>query len=412
MDRVILHCDMNGFFASVELLDHPELRNRPMAVCGNPKNRHGIIVAKNELAKKFGIKTGDVLWEARNKCPGLVGVPPDFPRYLELSQQVQDIYSLYTDQVEPYGIDECWLDVTGSLYLFGDGPAIADQLRQEIRQKLDLTISAGVSFNKIFAKLGSDYKKPNATTVISRNNFQDLLWPLPAEDLLFVGRATKKKLAQYGIFTIGHIARAQPLLLEKLLGVQGRKLWCYAQGLDTSPVLRRDEMPAAMSVGQGITCTQDLTSKSQARDILMYLAQKISRRLREAGQLAQGLTVFWRDPLLLGQSRQVLLPQASRCAPVLVEAAMDLLEIHGPVPFCLRSLSLQAGKLILESRPSQLALWSQQEHLDKIERLEALSDQLQQRYGKPLLERGSQMLDLPVPKIYQGDFAVLPGARV
>lgn len=412
MERVILHCDLNNFYASVACAARPELKHKPLVVCGDPQQRHGIVLAKNELAKQFGIKTGDVLWEARNKCPGLVGVPPDFPRYLELSRQVQALYNLYTDQVEPYGIDECWLDVTGSVHLFGDGPTIADRLRLEVRQKLDLTISVGVSYNKIFAKLGSDYKKPDATTVVSRSNFQDLLWPLPTEDLLFVGRATKKKLAQYGIFTIGHIARSQPLLLEKLLGIQGRKLWCYAQGLDTAPVLRQDEMPPAMSVGQGITCTQDLTHRSQARDILMFLAQKISRRLRDAGQLAQGLTVFWRDPLLQGQSRQTLLPQASRCAPVLVEAAMALLETHGPVPFHLRSLSLQASKLILESRPCQLSWWSSQERLEKTERLEALSDQLQQRYGKPLLERGSQLLDLPVPKIYQGDFAVLPGARV
>ena len=213
-DRVILHCDLNCFFASVELLSHPELREVPTAVAGDPASRHGIILAKNEPAKQFGVKTAETIWQAKKKCPGLVLLPPHHGLYREYSQKVNAIYGQYTDLVEPFGIDESWLDITGSMHLFGgDGKAIADQLRQRLREELGLTISVGVSFNKIFAKLGSDYKKPDATTVIDRDNWQRIVWPLPVGDLLGVGRSTQKLLRQYGVETIGQLAACKPEML-------------------------------------------------------------------------------------------------------------------------------------------------------------------------------------------------------
>ncbi|MGN0968552.1 MAG: DNA polymerase IV, partial [Oscillospiraceae bacterium] len=200
MERTILHCDLNGFFASVELLSHPELRDRPVAVCGDPESRHGIILAKNEPAKRYGVKTAETIWQARSKCPDLVLLPAHHGEYRKYSKLINALYERYTDLVEPFGIDESWLDVTGSMHLFGgSGKAVADRLRREVRETFGLTISVGVSFNKIFAKLGSDYKKPDATTVITRENFREIVWPLPVTDLLFVGRSAAGVLAKYGV---------------------------------------------------------------------------------------------------------------------------------------------------------------------------------------------------------------------
>ena len=219
MDRIILHCDLNCFYASVELLSHPDLRDVPMAVCGDPQSRHGIILAKNEPAKKFGVQTAETIWQAKKKCPDLVLLPPHHDLYREYSRKVNAIYDEYTDLVEPFGIDESWLDVTHTLHLFGgDARALADALRERMKRQLGLTLSVGVSFNKVFAKLGSDYKKPDATTVISRENWQELVWPLPVGDLLFVGSAARKLLRQYGVETIGQLAACKPVLLAETCG--------------------------------------------------------------------------------------------------------------------------------------------------------------------------------------------------
>ena len=242
MERIILHCDLNCFFASVELLSHPDLRHLPVAVCGDPSSRHGIILAKNEPAKRCGVQTAETIWQAKKKCPSLVLLPPHHDRYRVYSKQVNAIYEQYTDLVEPFGIDESWLDVTGSLHLFGgDAAALADTLRHRVREELGLTLSVGVSFNKVFAKLGSDYKKPDATTVISRENWKEIVWPLPVGDLLFVGGAARKLLAQYGVKTIGDLAACPTDMLESLMGKLGTQLHEYACGLDA--LLRSAVMP-------------------------------------------------------------------------------------------------------------------------------------------------------------------------
>ena len=252
MDRVIYHCDCNSFYCSVELLSRPELQNVPTAVCGNPKSRHGIILAKNEPAKRFGVRTAETIWQARQKCPDLVLLPATHGLYQEYSKRVNAIYDRFTDLIEPFGIDESWLDVTGSLHLFGGDPrALADRIRNTVREELGLTISVGVSFNKVFAKLGSDYKKPDATTVISRENFRRIVWPLPVTDLLFVGRASAKVLGQYGVSTIGDLAAFDKNALTELLGKQGGQLWEYANGLEHSPVAPAGTYTPPKSVGNG-----------------------------------------------------------------------------------------------------------------------------------------------------------------
>ena len=237
MERIIFHCDLNSFYASVELLDHPELRHLPVAVCGDPESRHGIILAKNEPAKKFRVQTAETIWQAKRKCPDLVLLPAHHRVYREFSRRINRMYQDYTDLVEPFGIDESWLDVSGTLHLFGGDPtALADEIRRRMRQEFGLTISVGVSFNKVFAKLGSDYKKPDATTCITRENFRQMVWPLPVGDLLYVGRAAAETMKKFGVRTIGDLARFDRESLFHLLGRHGAQLHDYANGLDRAPV--------------------------------------------------------------------------------------------------------------------------------------------------------------------------------
>ena len=197
--RHILHCDMNCFYASVEMQRHPELRNKPLAVCGSQEERHGIVLTANYLAKPYGVKTGMAIWQARQRCPTLEILPPDMGEYIRFSRMAREIYEDYTDQIEPFGLDESWLDVTGSVGLFGDPMTIAREISDRIKFELGITASIGVSDNKITAKLGSDYKKPDAITRIERDNYKEIVYPLPVEDLLYVGPATSKKLRSIGL---------------------------------------------------------------------------------------------------------------------------------------------------------------------------------------------------------------------
>ena len=239
--RTILHSDLNNFYASVEMLKHPELNGLPLAVCGSVEDRHGIVLAKNQTAKEFGVKTGEVIWQAKKKCPNLITTTADFPAYLKVSKAVRKIYERFTDHIEPFGIDECWLDVTDSLRIFGSGAEIAEQIRKAVKEEIGVTVSIGVSFNKVFAKLGSDMKKPDAITFITPENFKETVWKLPAEELLFVGRATKNKLSAIGIHSIGDIASTDEKVLTKLLGVWGHTLHTYANGKDDAPVCNKRE---------------------------------------------------------------------------------------------------------------------------------------------------------------------------
>ena len=239
--RTILHSDLNNFYASVELLKHPECKDLPVAVTGSVEDRHGIVLAKNQIAKSFGVKTGEVIWQAKNKCKNLVTLPADFDAYTKISRAVREIYARFTDHIEPFGIDECWLDVTDSLKLFGSGEQIAESIRQAVKDEIGVTVSIGVSFNKVFAKLGSDMKKPDAITVISQENFKNKVWVLPVEELLYVGKATKRKLNTLGIHTIGDLAKTDKKIISNMLGVWGRTLHNYANGLDDSPVGARND---------------------------------------------------------------------------------------------------------------------------------------------------------------------------
>lgn len=343
MERVILHCDQNCFFASVELLSHPDLRDVPMAVCGDPASRHGIILAKNEPAKRFGIQTAETVWQARRKCPGLVLLPPHHKLYREYSVRVNELYGQYTDLVEPFGIDESWLDITGSMHLFGGDPvAIADELRRRVREELGLSISVGVSFNKIFAKLGSDYKKPDATTLISPENWQEIVWPLPVGAMLFVGRSAQRTLAQYGVETIGQLAACRPEMLEKLLGKLGRQMHEYANGLDRSPVRPQAEREPVKSVGNGTTFPHDLTRWEEVRAGLAALSDSVAMRLRRQGLYCSGVQVTIKDSSFCSISRQKRLESPTRLMKDIQRAAMELTRSAWRVPTPIRMLTVTA----------------------------------------------------------------------
>ncbi len=386
MERTILHCDLNGFFASVELLNHPELNGVPVAVCGDPYVRHGIILAKNEEAKAFGVKTAETIWQAQRKCPDLVLLPAHHGEYKRYSKLINEIYETYTDLVEPFGIDESWLDVTGSMHLFGgSGKAVADRLRREVRERYGLTISVGVSFNKIFAKLGSDYKKPDATTVITRENFRRIVWPLPVSDLLFVGHACAETLTKYGITTIGQLAAFDRDTLVRLLGKQGDQLWQYANGLENSPVAPAGSYTPPKSIGNGTTFGHDLVGFEQLRTGLRPLAQQVAFRLRRHHMKATTLQVTIRDPNFRDICRQRPLSAPTCTTPELLGAAMEILSDCWREDAPVRALTLTAQSLVPEDQAvEQMDLFdfSAPARRIKHETLERTLDQLREKYGR------------------------------
>ena len=393
MDRIILHCDLNCFFASVELLSHPDLRHLPVAVCGDPSSRHGIILAKNEPAKRCGVQTAETIWQAKKKCPSLVLLPPHHDRYRVYSKQVNAIYEQYTDLVEPFGIDESWLDVTGSLHLFGgDAAALADTLRRRVREELGLTLSVGVSFNKVFAKLGSDYKKPDATTVISRENWKEIVWPLPVGDLLFVGGAARKLLAQYGVKTIGDLAACPTDMLESLMGKLGTQLHEYACGLDASPVRSRYDRETVKSVGNGTTFPQNLTTWEQVRGGIAVLADSVATRLRRYGLYAGGVQVTVRDPAFRDRSRQTQLSTPTHLIRDITAAALELTGQLWKPPSPIRALTVTAIHLATPSDAyEQVDLFTAAEapKRKKQEQLEAAMDHIRSKYGTDAISYGA-----------------------
>ena len=393
MDRIILHCDLNSFYASVELLSHPDLRDVPTAVCGDPSSRHGIILAKNEPAKKFGIKTAETIWQAKKKCPDLVLLPPHHDLYHVYSRKVNAIYDEYTDLVEPFGIDESWLDVTGTLHLFGgDAKALADTLRRRVREELGLSLSVGVSFNKVFAKLGSDYKKPDATTVISRENWKELVWPLPVGDLLFVGGAARKLLHQYGVETIGQLAQCRQSMLENLMGKTGTQLYEYANGLECEPVRSRFEADPVKSVGNGTTFPQNLTTREQVYSGIAMLADSVATRLRHHGLYACGLQVTLRTPDFKDYSRQCQLTAPTHLIRDITETAMALTDQIWKAPAPIRALTVTAIQLVQDADAyEQVDLFTAPAapKRDRQEKLEAAMDRIRGKFGSSAISFGA-----------------------
>lgn len=397
MARNILHCDMNNFYASVECMLDPSLKKYPVAVCGSVEERHGIVLAKNYKAKAFNVQTGDAVWQAKEKCKDLVIVPPHYEEYIKYSKLARNVYERYTDQVEPYGMDECWLDITGTEMLFGSPERVANEIRETMKFELGLTISVGVSFNKIFAKLGSDMKKPDAVTVIEKETFKEKIWGLPAADLLGVGRATQRVLNNYGIHTIGELANTNPDFLRSQLGKNGVSLWNYANGNDLSLVAKKDFVSPIKSVGHGITTVKDLETSEQVWLVLLELTQDIGHKLRVHGLSAEGVAIHIRDNTLYTKQWQTKIELPTQSPMIIAKMAFQLFEERYIWRNPIRSITVQAINLVPQDTPRQIGLFMDMEKLDKLEKLEKCIETIRERFGKDSIRNGALYQNLYLP---------------
>ena len=381
MERTILHSDCNCFYASVEMLHHPETRNVPMAVGGDPEARHGIVLTANYIAKRAGVKTGMALWQARQACPQVVFVPPHYDQYIRFSKYAREIYSDFTDLQQPFGLDECWLDVTPSAGIKGDGLRIAEEISRRIKKELGITVSIGVSWNKIFAKLGSDYKKPDAITAFTRDNYRGLVWPLPASDLFYVGRATTAKLCRMGIMTIGDIAESDPELLHSHFGKVGYVLYTYANGWNDDPVYKEGYEAPVKSVGNSCTTPRDLTTDLDVRIIQQALSESVCARLRENGFLCRTVEISVRTNGLIWFSRQKKLKQPTNVTDEVVKAAWELFKANYSWEAPIRSLGVRGTDLVTGQIPVQLDLFMNEQQREKKRKMDRAVDEIRRRFG-------------------------------
>ena len=381
--------DLNTCYASIEALYRPELRDKPLVVGGDEEMRHGIVLAKNYQAKAFGITTGESLLEARMKCPGLIVVPPNFDLYWRMCMAARKIYLSYTDQVEPFGIDEAWLDVTGSLHLFGSAESIANEIRQRIRDDLGLTVSVGVSFNKVLAKLGSDMKKPDATTTLYRNEFREKIMSLPASDLLYVGRATAAKLAKYGIRTIGDMLKYDLEFYQYRFGKVGGYLYGYIHGMESSPVAKYGDTVPVKGVGNGITAPRDLMDLDDAAVVFYTLAESVCERLREQGLLCRTVQISVRDSSLISYQRQTTLEKPTAISGAICRTALQLFDESVCSGRKIRGLGIHVTNLVPASGyHQQFSLFEDDTREQNQIVLERAIDNLRQRFGRGIIQRG------------------------
>ena len=408
MNRTILHSDCNCFYASVELLHHPELRGKPVAVGGDPEARHGIVLTADYTAKRRGVKTGMALWQARQVCPDIIFLPPRMDLYLRFSRMAQEIYAEYTDKREPYGIDESWLDVTDSVSLKGDGYHIAQEISSRMKKELGITVCVGVSFNKIFAKLGSDYKKPDAITTMNKDEYRDKAWPLPVSDLLYVGSATNNKLRGIGIRTIGDLARTEESLLVRKLGKMGSILWAFANGYDESPVKIENTSAPIKSVGNSTTTPKDMETDEDVKIVLYILAESVAARLRENGFRCRTVEISIRDKDLLHFSKQVKLQNASNITREIAEAGYKLYKESYRMPADehelknsrpefyqkpLRSIGIRGTDLVTDYFWEQLDMFMDPQAREKQMKVDAAVDNIRKRFGFYSIQRGLMYQD-------------------
>lgn len=394
-DRVILHCDCNSFFASVETALNPGYRGVPMAVCGSQEERHGIVLAKNDLAKAHGIKTADTVYAAKKLCPNLVIAEPHYDEYVKFSSLVNNIYSDYTDIIEPFGIDESWLDVTASERLFGSGCDIAEEIRERVKREVGITVSIGVSFNKVFAKLGSDYKKPDAVTVIDRTNFEKIVYPLRVSEMLFVGDKTVDTLSSFGVHTIGELASLPSELLSRKMGKYGEMLSRYARGLDDDPVIPPTD--ESKSVGNGYTFKRDLVSLDEIRSGVDFLSEEIARRLREKGQLCSTVSVSLKDEYMRVVQRQHPMPHPSDLCREISVCAMQIVRDFWCEGRPVRSITVTALNLLSKSSVvDQIDMFEhydcgEADHRRKARCEELAVDSIRRKYGPSSIVRGASI---------------------
>lgn len=401
--RTVLHSDLNNFYASVECAYRPELKNVPLAVCGDPQARHGIVLAKNDLAKRAGVKTGEAIWQARQKCPDLQVLPPDFHKYMHFAQLMRQIYAEYTDYIEPFGLDEAWLDVTGHKK---SGEEIANELRRRAREELGLTLSVGVSYNKIFAKLGSDMKKPDATTIITPENYRERVWPLPVEELLFVGPATRRKLYSRNIRTIGELANCDPAALRYALGKNGEMIWNFARGNDHSPVLAQGEAAMVKSVGNSTTTPRDLKCDRDVQLVLLVLSESVAERLRAQNLRGDVVTLYVRDCELNTMSCQHKIIAPTALANEISAHAYRLFRERYRWEYPIRSLGVSVSDLYPANGDRQISMFPDRDKERRYDLEEAVED-IRRRFGHYAISRASLLADAAVNAINPRDDHVI-----
>lgn len=380
MDRTILHIDVNNFFASIEIMLNPNLKGLPVAVCGSEDDRHGIVLAKSYEAKKFGVKTAETVWQAKKKCPNLIIVPPQYEEYKKYSKLIQNIYYSYTDQVEPFGLDECWLDVTGSLKLFGNVENIAEEIKERVKKEIGVTVSIGVSFTKTFAKLGSDLKKPDAITYISKENFKNIVWPLVTNEIIGVGKSTFKILEEMNLKTIGELANCDISLLEQKLGKHGRILWKRVNGIDNEIVDANMYIASPKSIGNGKTFRNDLTKINDIRSAFQNLTYEISNKLKKHRLEAKNIQIVIRDNQFNDKQLQCELPTITSSSLIITNTAMDLFKKYKwnkPI----RALTIRAINLIEEGTNDQISLFEEKDEYEKIKKIDKVMFEINNKFG-------------------------------
>lgn len=380
MDRTILHIDVNNFFASIEIMLNPNLKGFPVAVCGSENDRHGIVLAKSYEAKKFGVKTAETVWQAKKKCPNLIIVPPQYDEYKKYSKLIQNIYYSYTDQVEPFGLDECWLDVTGSLKLFGNVENIAEEIKERVKKEIGVTVSIGVSFTKTFAKLGSDLKKPDAITYISKENFKNIVWPLVTNEIIGVGKSTFKILEEMNLKTIGELANCDISLLEQKLGKHGRILWKRVNGIDDEIVDANIYTASPKSIGNGKTFRNDLTKINDIRSAFQNLTYEISNKLKKHRLEAKNIQIVIRDNQFNDKQLQCELPTITSSSLIITNTAMDLFKKYKwnkPI----RALTIRAINLIEEGTNDQISLFEEKDEYEKIKKIDKVMFEINNKFG-------------------------------
>ena len=393
--RAILHSDANCFYASCEMVLNPSLRDKPLAVCGSQEDRHGIVLAKSELAKKCGITTGMTNREALSRCPKLVIVPPRFEYYSKFSKLLHEIYERYTDLIEPFGLDECWLDVTDSIK---SPMEIAEEIRRAVKDELGLTVSIGVSFNKVFAKLGSDMKKPDAITEITPENFRVKVWPLPCSDLLYCGRATSAKLEACNITTIGKLAMLPRHIIESKLGKNGGMLWDFANGLDISPVAHKDRRVPPKSISHGITCVENLVSYEEVEKVIIKLSQDVGYKLRQEKMCAKGISLSVKDERLNYFSFQERLDKEVQDESRIAKAVCELFKKSYRWFYNVRAITVGAISLIPEGDAVQIDIFNDYSKDEKRKKLFATIDQINDTYGKRSIQPATVLDEKKMPQ--------------
>ena len=392
-ERTILHSDINCCYAAIEHLHHPELEGKPLAVGGDPESRHGIVLTADYIAKGYGVKTGMALWQAKQVCPNITFISPRMDLYLRFSRMAHEIYADYTDKQEAYGIDESWLDVTESVNIKGDGYKIANEISRRMKSELGITVSIGVSFNKIFAKLGSDYKKPDAITTMYKDEFKTKAWALPVSDLLYVGRSTSAKLSRFGIKTIGDLARTEERFLVSQLGKMGSVLWGFANGYDDSPVKKENTFAPIKSIGNSTTTHRDLVNDEDVKIVIYMLAESVAHRLRKNGFKCRVVEISVRDNDLLSFTRQHKINNATNITEEIAKEGYRIFKENYKWNKPIRSLGIRGSDLVNENYCEQLDFFTDADFRERLQMVDNAVDDIRRRFGYFAVQRGLMYQD-------------------